>query len=722
MRRMIINARLLLTVLCMSWGLVGFSQTTGMFDNLVNSTEREEHNSVGDVNSAYVAISNQTTLESPQDLCQRELRLFDQTTGQLLAQQVYSYDHGGVTKILFDPNDRDVVYAVYIERDIETTTNPDWRTYVRRFKYDGVGNFTMSPRKEVFFTNNNICDFVVAPNSDVLIGATQSDGSVRVNAYEYSSGQMTQLNSFLVGGVGAASYGSQHANRHAVYMDMKGNDFILGHNVGSPFSSSILITKYAYNGTLTTLNTYTLSGERFHTNNSMGAWNRFGQFLALKPNGDILYLYGTLLASPWKLVKLASGGSTTVLNTGNSHANVVASDNGKSVLAYINGQGEYQIDQYGTNDLFQVTHLVGTELKDVNTSSSEGINNMSMSGCTILSCGEDAGDNENTGGDDLYYELYSCEECEENCCPENLEVAVNCEDGVIEILNIPSTASVAYTTWYYSKKTPSGESSPGQVYQTSNGLISSIQPGLDGYYSVSITFVMPNGETCHYFVTVYYSSRDCCERAGPFAVSHIQTSITEVLNNPGCAFGTIPVICEEFILRVDLTCPGEEYMVSVKPLDEINCTTPTTYPYTTGLQPMASTINLSAWNLPDGYYFMEFIVGSAPNWDWEYTVFRVNCGNAKVVPAAGSELISPSAAMQNISLFPNPSKDKVNVVLGEEATGVLTVLSIEGKMLLSANFQNQNNVDLSIADLPAGMYIVHITVGDETIAKKLLKE
>ena len=76
-------------------------------------------------------------------------------------------------------------------------------------------------------------------------------------------------------------------------------------------------------------------------------------------------------------------------------------------------------------------------------------------------------------------------------------------------------------------------------------------------------------------------------------------------------------------------------------------------------------------------------------------------------------------------LLPNPAGESVNcVLLGEGADGgTLVVRDAQGRELLQYLFSPQEqSVELSVAHLPQGIYIVSVTTRHGTKTKKLIVE
>ncbi len=130
-----LKRKLFTTLFCLGLGTIGFSQgptSTGVYPVTLNSSNAKEYHSVGDINSKYSTISKQYATMSGG--CGRELYLFNAASGVELTSPIYSWDHKGTTKVLFDPSNDEVVYTLYTERMVDVP-GAEFRTYIRRFDF-----------------------------------------------------------------------------------------------------------------------------------------------------------------------------------------------------------------------------------------------------------------------------------------------------------------------------------------------------------------------------------------------------------------------------------------------------------------------------------------------------------------------------------------------------------------------------------------------------------
>ena len=74
----------------------------------------------------------------------------------------------------------------------------------------------------------------------------------------------------------------------------------------------------------------------------------------------------------------------------------------------------------------------------------------------------------------------------------------------------------------------------------------------------------------------------------------------------------------------------------------------------------------------------------------------------------------------NISVYPNPTTDYLNIKISGSASFNVNIYDLNGKLLKS----EKNNTSIQIQDLTNGLYIVEILdlESDNKIIKKIIKE
>ena len=76
----------------------------------------------------------------------------------------------------------------------------------------------------------------------------------------------------------------------------------------------------------------------------------------------------------------------------------------------------------------------------------------------------------------------------------------------------------------------------------------------------------------------------------------------------------------------------------------------------------------------------------------------------------------------NITLYPNPANNKVTITNNNLPTKETTIniFNIQGELMLSEKFKEQNTIELNISKFAGGIYILKIQIGNEIENKKLV--
>ena len=89
--------------------------------------------------------------------------------------------------------------------------------------------------------------------------------------------------------------------------------------------------------------------------------------------------------------------------------------------------------------------------------------------------------------------------------------------------------------------------------------------------------------------------------------------------------------------------------------------------------------------------------------------------------------LSQSDFAQRVKIYPNPASGETKVVLNMEEAGEanISIYDISGKLVRSSNSTfgpGEQNIILHLTNLPAGVYNIHVTSGENVVVKKLVKE
>jgi hypothetical protein len=74
------------------------------------------------------------------------------------------------------------------------------------------------------------------------------------------------------------------------------------------------------------------------------------------------------------------------------------------------------------------------------------------------------------------------------------------------------------------------------------------------------------------------------------------------------------------------------------------------------------------------------------------------------------------------NIFPNPSKDKLNINFYEPFNGTITVVDFAGRNLLEHKITKQKNLLLDVSSLKKGIYLVIISSNQELYSQKIIVE
>lgn len=348
----------------------------------------------------YYAISIQFENTSGTG-CWRQIKFFKGEGTLVATSSLYSHDHTGRTKIIFDPNNGNVVYALYQER---FSTGSYFQTFVKRFEYNPITNVITESNRFHVFDFQRGADFVIAPNGDLLVGSPmKNDGSVHIKSIRYSGGAFTHLNTFITSQPGETNTAPQGGGTWQLSLDMKGNTIAIAHTKGYFNNRSVKIKTGTYiaptapnTGALPLIHQYDFNNQSMYLPHS----SRY-QSLALRDNGDILYLMTESNNSNWKLVKIdPSDYSTSIVDNGSGNAQIVASENNMAYLFKKANSSEYTLKKFNDHDVHEYTYTPLAWQID------EGLTHLTVRDCKILSCGREANPQYTQ-----HHQLYACSDC-----------------------------------------------------------------------------------------------------------------------------------------------------------------------------------------------------------------------------------------------------------------------------------------------------------------------
>lgn len=75
-----------------------------------------------------------------------------------------------------------------------------------------------------------------------------------------------------------------------------------------------------------------------------------------------------------------------------------------------------------------------------------------------------------------------------------------------------------------------------------------------------------------------------------------------------------------------------------------------------------------------------------------------------------------------ISVYPNPSKDIININSTINSFNSISIVDLNGRVVKNVNFDSVVEAQISISDLASGIYVINVTSEKETFSKKIVKE
>jgi hypothetical protein len=89
------------------------------------------------------------------------------------------------------------------------------------------------------------------------------------------------------------------------------------------------------------------------------------------------------------------------------------------------------------------------------------------------------------------------------------------------------------------------------------------------------------------------------------------------------------------------------------------------------------------------------------------------------------ELVQPSSvtsfANQNISIFPNPASDFIQIQFQSSVENTrIELLDLSGRVVRSINTRNEQNMVLSVSDLSSGLYMISIQSANGIVSKPVM--
>jgi hypothetical protein len=197
-----------------------------------------------------------------------------------------------------------------------------------------------------------------------------------------------------------------------------------------------------------------------------------------------------------------------------------------------------------------------------------------------------------------------------------------------------------------------------------------------------------------YYVSLGYNSKFAIENLSAYlsdsmvvnsSAGHPYQITAQVINQNGIISDTMNWV---LIQGTYLAHGGEQYLTIGNFLNDAN----TVYD-TTGF-------GLGAGTLGGAYYYID-------------DVFVYNCDSLLGVE---------ENVLADFEVFPNPAKEKVNFRWPHLETGKLQLADMQGRVLKELLVENESSLDMSLDDIPQGIYLIRFENEGMSFVRKLMKE
>ncbi len=111
--------------------------------------------------------------------------------------------------------------------------------------------------------------------------------------------------------------------------------------------------------------------------------------------------------------------------------------------------------------------------------------------------------------------------------------------------------------------------------------------------------------------------------------------------------------------------------------------------------------------------------------EWGYSVYELEVYGAAASAAARQNTtaaVAEDEAILGVSVYPNPAEDKITLKLSPEwKDGKVMLVDMSGKVLRQETVKGGEQV-FSLESVPAGAYLVKVTQGMRTVARKISRK
>ena len=101
--------------------------------------------------------------------------------------------------------------------------------------------------------------------------------------------------------------------------------------------------------------------------------------------------------------------------------------------------------------------------------------------------------------------------------------------------------------------------------------------------------------------------------------------------------------------------------------------------------------------------------------------FHASMGMVGTITVVSPTGIAPINANPVFNMYPNPSSDRVHILLNDSREpATITLTNILGMQLVAENYDATKAVDLALAEIPAGTYFVNVIQGNKANKQELI--
>ena len=122
--------------------------------------------------------------------------------------------------------------------------------------------------------------------------------------------------------------------------------------------------------------------------------------------------------------------------------------------------------------------------------------------------------------------------------------------------------------------------------------------------------------------------------------------------------------------------------------------------------------------MPTLVFLFDFVAGSSNVGNGSAnSTFYFDDVKYAAIPLSTDEL----SLMNALRVAPNPTSDLWTISNSNQSDFSVLLFDLQGKQLLAAQSQGQSALTINASDLPAGIYALRITSGDQSQMQRLVK-